>query len=412
MNKLLELFLGILTAMGGFVEVGEMTFALNAGSQFDYSLLWLVALGTGGIMVFGEMAGRVAAVKHQGVFGIVREHVGLKVGLATLLAANLVCLLTCAAEIGAIAMLWELLSGWPYRALLLLVLAFLVTSVWFLPFKWIERVFGLGGLLMVAFAVVAWRLHPDWLEVAKGFVPQVPPLRNGHDGTVFAYFAVALLSSIMLPYETYFYAAGAIEDEWKPADVPTNRVIVIVGFALGAMLGVALMIIGKEFLGPAGIEAMLPGTALVAAAGGGGQLLVWIGLLGLFFAFAGAGIETSLSSAYNLGQYFGWPWGKYRSPRQAPRFTAAWVITFLGATAIVMTGIDPVKVVEYSIIFSVVILPLTYLPLLLIADDKAVMGEHANGPVARPLGWFYFWLVSLAAVAAIPLFIATNGGSG
>lgn len=412
MKKILELFLGILTAMGGFVEVGELTFAINAGSRFDYSLLWIVGLGTLGIMVFGEMAGRVAAVKHQGVFGVVREHVGLQVGLVTLIAANLVCLLTCAAEIGAIAMLWQLLGGWPYRFLLLLALAFLLLSVWWLPFKWIERVFGLGGLCMAAYALVAWRLLPDWTQVAAGFIPQVPTFETRHEATVFAYFAVALFSSIMLPYETYFYGAGAIEDKWKPADVQINRFIVIAGFGLGALLCVSLIVIGKEFFGPREIEAMLPGTALLSAAATGDDALVWIGMLGLFFAFAGAGIETSLSSAYNLGQYFGWPWGKARAPRQASRFTAAWILTFVGATAIVMTGVDPLKVVEYSIVFSVVILPLTYLPLLLVADDKAVMGKHANGWVSRPLGWTWFALVCIAAVAAIPLLIATHGGNG
>ena len=63
MGKILEIFLGILTAMGGFVEIGELTFMMNAGSQFDYQLLWVVLLGVVGIMVYGEIAGRVAAVR-------------------------------------------------------------------------------------------------------------------------------------------------------------------------------------------------------------------------------------------------------------------------------------------------------------------------------------------------------------
>ncbi|WP_162301474.1 divalent metal cation transporter, partial [Cognatilysobacter segetis] len=76
MAMFLELFLGILTAMGGFVEIGELTFMLNAGSKFDYSLLWVVALGTVGIMVYGEIAGRIAAVRGQGVFNVIRERAG------------------------------------------------------------------------------------------------------------------------------------------------------------------------------------------------------------------------------------------------------------------------------------------------------------------------------------------------
>ena len=87
--KALELFLGILTAVGGFVEIGELTFALNAGSKFHFSLLWVAALGTIGIIVYGEMAGRIAAVRKQPVFHLIRERAGLTAGLVTLIAANL-----------------------------------------------------------------------------------------------------------------------------------------------------------------------------------------------------------------------------------------------------------------------------------------------------------------------------------
>src|SRR5215213_5737414 len=99
MGKAAEIFLGILTAMGGFVEIGELTFAVNAGTHFGYRLLWIVAIGTIGIMVYCEMAGRVAAVRHRAVFSLIRERDGFKSGLATLVAVHIVRLLTCAAQL-------------------------------------------------------------------------------------------------------------------------------------------------------------------------------------------------------------------------------------------------------------------------------------------------------------------------
>ena len=120
-------------------------------------MLWVVLLGTVGIMVYCEMAGRIAAVKHQAVFSLIRERDGFSAGLLTLVAASIVNLLTCAAEVGGVALLWQLLSGWPYRGLLLAALFFFVIVVWSTPFKWIERIFGLGGLLMIVFIVAAVR---------------------------------------------------------------------------------------------------------------------------------------------------------------------------------------------------------------------------------------------------------------
>ena len=274
MGKLAEVFLGILTAMGGFVEIGELTFTLNAGRRFEYALLWVVLLGTVGIMVYCEMAGRIAAVKHQAVFSLIRERDGFSAGLLTLVAASIVNLLTCAAEVGGVALLWQLLSGWPYRGLLLAALVFFVIVVLSTPFKWIERIFGLGGLLMIVFIVAAVRLDPDWGSVGTGFVPSLPQGAGGRDTLMYAFYGVALLSSIMLPYETYFYASGGIEDRWKPADVTLNRVVVIIGFTLGAALSAALVVVGAEFFKPHSIDPALPGTAALAA----GDIFASVGL--------------------------------------------------------------------------------------------------------------------------------------
>ena len=90
----------------------------------------------------------------------------------------------------------------------------------------------------------------------------------------------------------------------------------------------------------------------------------------------------------------------------------AGVAVFVIGTLIVLAGVDPITIVEYSIVFAVVILPFTYLPLLLVASDERLMGRHVNGPLAKGLGWLYLAIVTVAALAAIPLLIMTHGGQG
>ena len=316
-----------------------------------------------------------------------------------------------AAEVGGVALDWQLLTSWAYRGLVLAALAFFVLVVWSLEFRWIERVFGLGGLLMIVYVASALYHGPTWSDALNGLVP-LPPEGSTHQHAVYWYYAVAIMSSIMLPYETYFYASGGIEDRWKPADIKMNRFIVIVGFALGGLLSLALVSLGAEFFGPRRIEPQLPGTAALSAALAFGSIGLFAALLGMFFAFAGATIETALSSAYNLAQFLGWSWGKYRKPREAGRFTLAWIVVFTACAAIMLTGVDPVRIVEYSIVFSVVVLPFTYLPVLVVASDKRIMGAHANGIVTNVVGWIYLGLITAAAIAAIPLFLSTHGGQG
>jgi Mn2+/Fe2+ NRAMP family transporter len=79
---------------------------------------------------------------------------------------------------------------------------------------------------------------------------------------------------------------------------------------------------------------------------------------------------------------------------------------------VVSTGVDPIQLTEYSVVFSAVVLPLTYFPVLLVARDREFMGEHANGPVSSFFGWLYLGVIVTIALAAVPLLIATNGGGG
>ena len=76
----LEITLGIMTAVGGFVDISELVFAAKAGSMFGYALIWVFAFSTVGMMVFGEMSGRVAAVAKQPVFNLMRHRLGLSSG--------------------------------------------------------------------------------------------------------------------------------------------------------------------------------------------------------------------------------------------------------------------------------------------------------------------------------------------
>ncbi|HKG10011.1 MAG TPA: divalent metal cation transporter, partial [Gaiellaceae bacterium] len=148
MKNVFAIALGILAAIGGFVDIGDIVFNTAAGATFGYELLWAVVIGVGGIITYAEMCGRVAAVSERAVFDAVRERLGFQVGLVALVAAQFVNLLTIAAEVGGVALVLQLLSGLPYRALLVFGLVALALVLWVMPFSWIERVFGYAGLAL------------------------------------------------------------------------------------------------------------------------------------------------------------------------------------------------------------------------------------------------------------------------
>ena len=408
----LELTLGIMTAVGGFVDISELVFAAKAGSTFGYALIWVFAFSTVGIIVFSEMSGRVAAVAKQPVFNLMRHRLGLKLGLVTLAASMIANLTTCAAEIGGVALVLNYLSGAPYLLMAVAMTAVFILSIWVLPFKWIERTYGLLGLIMIVFAAALVAIHPPWGKIAGGLIPQVPPGLSRKELLNFAYFAVAIISAVMFPYEVYFYSSGGIEEEWSLKDIMTNRVTAILGMGLGSLLAIAILSNSAQQFGPANVDPAIPGTAALEAAIPFGKWGLILALLGMLFAIAGAAIETCMANAYSIAQFFGWAWGRHKKPWEAPRFTITWIVLLLLGLGIVLTGVDVMTLVEFAILFSILVLPLTYLPLLLLSGDRKYMGEQVNGPVTRTLGWAYFALITVAALAALPLYLLTSGGNG
>ncbi|HYX46233.1 MAG TPA: divalent metal cation transporter [Sphingomicrobium sp.] len=406
----LELTLGIMTAVGGFVDISQLVFSGQAGSIFGYALISAFAISTVGIMVFGEMCGRVAAVAHQPVFSLIRHRLGLKLGLVTLIASMISTLITTAAEIGGLGMILNHLTGAPYLLMCVASTAALMASMWVLPFKWIERIYGLLGLFMIVFLVALVAIHPPWAKIAGSFVPQVPRGLSSKELLTYSYFVVAIFSAVMFPYEAYFYSSGGIEEQWGPKDLLTNRVTSIVGMGLGSLLSIAVLALAAQLFAPALVAPQMPGSVALQTAIPLGKAGLVAALLGMLFAVGGAAVETCMANAYSLAQFFGWEWGRHKKPWEAPRFTFAWIIAMLVALAIVMTGVEVMSLVGYSIVFSILVLPLSYLPLMLLANDRSYMGGYANKWLAKGLGWLFFVIVTVAAVAAIPLYVLTSGG--
>lgn len=406
MKKVFALALGLLTAIGSGVDIGDFVFASQSGALFGYGLLWALILGVLGFMVYGEMSGRVAAITKLTTFDIIRRDFAPKLSFLTLALSLIVTFITCAAEIGGVALILQLLSGFSYEVLIIIAVAALAALCWFLPFKKIENVLGYVSLGVVIFIVAALKSLPGLHHLAGGM------LMGASGGSVLSYwyFAIGLLAASLMPYQIYFYSSGGIEEKWKPKDLLNNKLNTYIGFGLGALVVIGIIIMSANTLMPHAVSPNFVGTPLLGVLASLGQVGMLVALLGLLFAIGGASVETSFSGAYNFSQFAGWKWGRHNPPLKTPKFTAAWLIILGLGAVVVMSGVDPVQLTQYAVIFSVIILPLTYWPVLKVARNKEVMGKHANGRVTNVLGYAFFAIIVIVSVAAIPLMVLSNQG--
>jgi manganese transport protein len=335
---------------------------------------------------------------------------GKKLGLAVLLASNLLNLITCAAEFGGIAIVLHLLTGLPQKMLLAGAAVALGVAVALLRFEWIERIFGLAGVTMVVVAVSAWMLHPDWKALAHGMVPAL--LVGGRRQTLrYWFFAVGIFSAMLMEYEVHFYSSGAIEENWTKKDLPENFMVASFGSVLGALLTVALLAIGALVFLPRGVfpeSLQVAVSGIASPLGRTGYLFV---LLGTLSCLAGASVETMLSGGYNLCQFFKLTWGKNRRARDVPTFTLVWVGMLVVAALLALSGFDPLKLVNVSVVFGMVVMPLTYYPIMRVAMNKGIMKRHVNSRMDTAVGGLFLIPITVAALAAIPLMILTHSGS-
>jgi Mn2+/Fe2+ NRAMP family transporter len=208
----------------------------------------------------------------------------------------------------------------------------------------------------------------------------------------------------------FFFSSGGVEEHWGEDSLGTMRANVFVGFPLGGILSIAIAASASLVLLPNGIQADTLGQMTLPVVQALGTIGLAVVLLGIFAATFGAACETGLSVGYSVAQYFGWQWGKYVPPMRAARFHTVLLVTALAGVAVLLTTVDPIKLTEYSVVFSAIALPLTYFPILVVANDRTYMGRHANGRLANTLGSIYLLIVVVASVAAIPLMVITRAG--
>jgi Mn2+/Fe2+ NRAMP family transporter len=408
-KRVFAMALGVLTAIGGFVDIGDLVANALVGARFGLSLVWVVGVGVVGICLFAEMSGRIAAVSQRGTFDLVRERLGERMAFANLIASVAVTLLTFIAEIGGVALALSLVTSVNTFLWIPLVGFAVWLILWRVRFSAIEDVFALMGLSLIVFAVAVWQLNPDWGHLFSQLAPTSKPASESV--ATYLYYGVALLGAAMTPYEVFFFSSGGVEEHWGPKDLTTARLNVFVGFPLGGILSVAIAASTALVFLPNGVEVGTLGQVALPVAVSVGKIGLAFVLLGFFAATFGAACETGLSVGYSISQYFGWQWGKYVRPHEAARFHVVVGLSTIVAIGVLLTTVDPIKVTEYSIVFSAVALPLTYFPILVVANDADYMGDKVNGRFSNFLGSIYLGIILVVAVAAIPLMIITKAGA-
>ena len=405
MKKMLEIALGIVTSVGGFLEIGSIATAAQAGADFSFQLIWAIVLGGICITFLVEQAGRFAAVSGRTIPDAIRERFGFNYFAFLYLLLTLVTLLVLSAEIGGVCIALELATGIGFQWWAVPVAFVIWLIIWKGTFGAIEKGVSILGLVTLCFVVGAIVINPPWSQVIKSAVPSLPQ----HDSVHYWFVAVSILGASISPYLFFFYSSGAIEDEWNEGYVGINRIIATGGMSFGSVISISVLILAAMIFAPQGIKiehyTQLP-TLLVPVFAYWG---FWLLVASLGIACLGAALEITLEIAYFTAQGFGWNWSENQPPSAEARFSTVYTITILLGVLTTLIGVDPLTLTIFAMALTAATLPVSIVPFLFLMNDYSYVRIYRNGWFSNAVVIAIIGLAFVLSVVAIPLQIFGGG---
>lgn len=372
MKRILQvLFWSIIPA--AFIGPGTVTTAASAGAAHGYALLWALAFSTVATLVLQEAAARVTVVSGRNLGEAIRDRfgggasgvlvVGLVLGAIVLGNAAFEAGNVLGASAGA-----GLGTGHSSRAVPLLVGAAAAAILWTGTPKTVATLLSVTvGFMGIAFLATAFLLEPPAGEVLRGaLVPAFPP------GT--GLLVLGLVGTTVVPYNLFL--GSGIAAGQKLGEIRFGLGVAVV---LGGLISMGIVVVGARVTGEFSFEAVaatLSGRLGTRA----GPLFAW----GLFAAGLSSAITAPFAAAITARALYGDGSGRWGD--RGARFRAVWMGVLLVGVGFGVAGVRPIPAIILAQALNGVVLPFAAVFLLLVVNDRAVMGERGiNGPLSNAL---------------------------
>lgn len=386
---------GVITGFAGN-DAGGVTTYTAVGARYGFSLLWLLLVSTVGLLVIQEMCARMGVVTGKGLSDLIRENFGVRWTMVAMLALLVANGSNVVAEFAGIAVSLELLNV--PRAISVPIAALAIWAlVVFFDYRAVERTLFVLILAFIAYPATALVVQPDWASVGRGLVVPQPPLEQA---ALIA--ALALVGTTITPYMQFYIQASVVDKGIDLEAYRLTRVDVLLGALLTGLNGFFIIVVAGAVLHPANVvveSAEEAARALVPLAGAGAGLLFGVGLFG---ASALAATVMPLSTAYAVTEAFGWESGISKRFGEAPIFMGLFTLLLIaGAALVAFTDFPLIPLILLSQNVNGLLLPVVLFFILRLANDRALMGEYANGALARALGVAVALLASVLSISLI-----------
>ena len=386
---------GIIAANSGNEASGIATYS-TAGAEYGYTLLWSFIPMTICFIVAQEMCVRMGVVTGQGLADLIREQFGVRWTALVMLALLIANTGIIVAEFVGIAQASELFGISRYFSVPITALI-----IWWLVVKGtpkrIEQVFLLMSLIFLTYILSGFMAKPDWARVGKEFVTPSFSLDSGYLFTV-----VALIGTTITPFMQVYIQSSVVEKGTDKEDLGLARADAIIGVLFANIIAAFIVIATAATLHVEGVHLNDAADAARALAPVVGQYAKYLFGVGLFGAAMLAMGVLPLATAYSLSEALGFEKGLSRSFREAPIFLGIFTgLILIGAFVALIPGIPQIQLLVLTQCVNGLLLPVLLMAIVLLANNREIMGEYKNTFWFNVLAWTITAVVSVLSLLLI-----------
>jgi len=413
---------GIITANADNDVGGILTYS-QAGAQFGYSLLWLLVPVTIALIVTQEMCARMGAVTGKGLADLIRENFGVRVTFWVLLMFVISDLGNTATEFAGVASAAPIFAGFIgviSAGVLKVVMVVLAAVLVFVTitrgnYKIVERVFFAFCAVYVSYVVSGIIVHPDWHEVVRQTI-----FPHFSSSKAYLLMIIAVIGTTISPWMQFYIQAAVVDKGIRKEQYPASRIDVISGalitdfIAYFIIVACAATIYVHNLHVPAGSQIQVNDAgdvaiALQPLAGRFASLLFAIGLLNAAIFTASI---LPLSTAYYVCEAFGFERGMDNRFTDAKVFYGLYLgLIVIGAGIVIIPGAPLLGIIFYSQVINGVLLPVVLVLMLLLINNKHIMGSWTNNRLFNIIAWSTVVIVALLTVVSTMQIIFPKIGS-
>lgn len=389
---------GIITANADNDVGGILTYS-QAGAQFGYTLLWLLIPITVALVVTQEMCARMGAVTGKGLADLIRENFGVKVTAWVLLLFVICDLGNTATEFAGVASAAPIFGSYlGIHAAQLLKTLFVIAAaaLVFLTvtrgnYKIVERVFFAFCAVYLCYVVSGIVVHPNWQDILRQTV-----LPQFSSSKAYILMVIAVIGTTISPWMQFYIQAAVVDKGVREEQYPASRIDVITGavftdvIAYFIIVSCAATIYIHNVALPAAHQIQVNDASDVAVAlqplvGKLAALLFAVGLLNAAIFTASI---LPLSTAYYVCEAFGFERGIDHRFSDAPIFYGLYLaLIAIGGGVVIIPGAPLLAIIFYSQVLNGVLLPLVLVLMLLLINNRRLMGSWTNGRVFNGIAW-------------------------